>query len=187
LVEKKETLSVKTPSPAGDIGMQNRLQRLPGVAALINHIPPGQFGRYLLVGIGNTLFAYSTFAAFTAILDPIVPHGYGYIVAAAVSSCLSINFAFLAYKWFVFKTKGNYLREWVRCVAVYGSNTLLNLIMLPVLVEGLRHVSNYGRKTPYIAGALLTAFTVVYSFVGHRKFSFRPAAEEARKPPPDAA
>jgi len=76
---------------------------------------PGQFGRYLLVGAWNTLFGYGTFALFTAVLNPIVPHSY--IWASLLSSLLNITVAYFGYKWFVFKTKGNYLREWMRCVA----------------------------------------------------------------------
>ena len=45
-------------------------------AEITAHIPPGQFGRYLLVGIWNTLFGYSTYALLTAVLNPIVPHSY---------------------------------------------------------------------------------------------------------------
>src|ERR1700674_2234048 len=89
-----------------------------GLAALTRHIPPGQFGRYLLVGLGNTVFGYATFAFFTAILDRYVPQSY--MLASVLASVLNITVAFLGYKWFVFKTKGNYLREWGRCVGVYG-------------------------------------------------------------------
>jgi hypothetical protein len=32
------------------------------IAKLTRHIPPGQFGRYLLVGAWNTLFGYGSFA-----------------------------------------------------------------------------------------------------------------------------
>jgi putative flippase GtrA len=143
------------------------------LAALVSHFPPGQFGRYLLVGLWNTFFGYATFFAFTILLEPVVPHGLGYIVASAVSGLLSITAAFLAYKKFVFKTMGNYLREWLRCLAVYGSNILLNLMLLPLLVEAIRHTTRYDYQAPFIAGALLTCMGVVYNFVGHRKFSFR--------------
>jgi putative flippase GtrA len=88
------------------------------VASLTRHIPPGQFGRYLLVGAWNTLFGYGSYALLTAILTPVIPHGY--IVASVISSLLNISVSFLGYKWFVFKTKGNYLREWIRCVGVYS-------------------------------------------------------------------
>src|ERR1700682_823071 len=152
--------------------MMKWFQQLPGGSAILSHIPPGQFGRYLLVGAWNTLFGYGAFAAFTALLDPHMKHSY--ILASALSSPLSITQAFLLYKWFVFKTKGNYLREWLRCLAVYGSSILLNLILLPLVVLAIRHTTRYDRQAPYIAGALLAGFTVIYSFVGHKKFSFRP-------------
>jgi len=138
---------------------------------LSGHIPPGQFGRYLLVGIWNTLFGYGMFALFTALLNPILSHSYMW--ASGLSSLLNITVAYLGYKWFVFKTKGNYLREWLRCVTVYGSGILLGLIALPVVVFLIRHNTHFYAQAPYIAGAILSAFIVVYNFLGHKKFSFR--------------
>ena len=152
---------------------------LPGVAKrwsakLTGHIPPGQFGRYLLVGAWNTLFGYGSYAFFTAILSPMIPHSY--IAASVISSLLNISVSFLGYKWFVFKTKGNYLREWVRCVGVYSGGILVGVLTLPVLVVMIRRNTRFDAQAPYIAGALLTAFMVVYSFLGHKKFSFRTPA-----------
>ena len=138
---------------------------------LTAHIPPGQFGRYLLVGLWNTLFGYGMFAAFTALLNPVVSHSYMW--ASALSSVINITVAFLGYKWFVFKTKGNYLREWLRCMTVYGSGIVLGLIVLPILVFLIRHNTRFDAQAPYIAGALLSGFVVVYSFLGHKHFSFR--------------
>jgi putative flippase GtrA len=141
---------------------------------LTRHFPPGQFGRYLLVGTWNTLFGYGTFALFTAVLNPFVPHSY--ILASLLSSLLNITVAYLGYKWFVFKTKGNYLREWMRCVAVYGSGIIVGLIALPVLVFLIRHNTRFFAQAPYIAGAFLTVVVVFFSFFGHKKFSFRTPA-----------
>lgn len=141
---------------------------------LARHIPPGQFGRYLLVGSWNTLFGYGTFALFTALLNPVVR--YSYIWASLFSSLLNITVAFLGYKWFVFKTKGNYLREWARCVAVYGGGIIFGLIALPVVVTIIRRNTRLFTEAPYIAGALLTILVVFYSFLGHKKFSFRTPA-----------
>ncbi len=138
---------------------------------LTGHIPPGQFGRYLLVGLWNTLFGYGTFALLTAVLNPIVPHSYMW--ASLLSSLLNITVAYLGYKWFVFKTKGNYLREWLRCVAVYSTGIILTLIALPILVLVIRRNTHFFAQAPYIAGAILTAFVVLYSFFGHKHFSFR--------------
>jgi len=138
---------------------------------LTRHIPPSQFGRYLLVGAWNTLFGYGSFAFFTAILSPMIPHSY--IPASVIASLLNITVSYLGYKWFVFKTKGNYLREWMRCVAVYSGGILFGVLTLPVLVLVIRRNTRFVAQAPYIAGAILTAFMVVYSFWGHKKFSFR--------------
>jgi putative flippase GtrA len=148
-----------------------------GLAALSRHFPPGQFGRYLLVGAGNTLFGYGTFAVLVAILDRVVPHGY--ILASVMSSVLNITVSYFNYKWFVFKTKGNYLREWARCVVVYSSAIVINALLLPVLVFAIRRWTSYYAGAPYIAGAVLIGCTTIYSFVGHRRFSFRSPPLEA--------
>ena len=149
------------------------IRGIPFVARLTSHIPPGQFARYLVVGAWNTLFGYSTFALFTALLEPLFPGSY--VLAMVLSSLVNITVAFLGYKWFVFKTKGNYWKEWMKCMAVYGSGMLPSLFLLPAIVESLRHVFHLGHWSPYVGAALLTGFGVIYSFIGHKKFSFRAA------------
>ena len=93
--------------------------------------------------------------------------------ASLLSSLLNITVAYLGYKWFVFKTKGNYLHEWLRCVAVYSTGIILTLIALPILVLVIRRNTHFFVQAPYIAGAILTAVVVFYSFFGHKHFSFR--------------
>lgn len=143
-------------------------------AIMAHYLPPGQFGRYLLVGAGNTLFGYGSYALFTAILTPVMAHGY--IVAAVMSSLLNITVSFLGYKLFVFKTRGHYLREWVRCVGVYSGGIFIGVITLPILVALIRHNTRFFVEAPYIAGALLTTLTALYGFLGHKHFSFRSPA-----------
>jgi putative flippase GtrA len=148
------------------------------LAALARQVPGGQLGRYLLVGMWNTLFGYACFAFFTAILEKSVPHSY--MLGGVLANIVSITVAFLGYKWFVFKTKGNYLREWIRCVGVYSGSILLGLVLLPITVLTIRHNFGYQREAPYIAGALLTGSTVIMSFFGHKHISFRPKRPPAR-------
>jgi putative flippase GtrA len=140
-------------------------------AGLTKHIPPGQLARYLVVGVWNTLFGYGTYALFTALLAPVVPHSY--VVALVLSSLLNITVSYFGYKWFVFKTKGNYLREWMRCVAVYSSGIVVGACLLPIVVYILRHGTRFQAAAPYLGGALLTIFGVLYNFLGHKNFSFR--------------
>ena len=120
-------------------------------AKLTGHIPPGQFGRYLLVGAWNTLFGYGSFALFTKILGPMIPHSY--IPASVISSLLNISVSYFGYKFFVFKTKGNYLREWIRCVGVYSGGIVFGVLALPVLVVIIRRNTRFFAEAPYIAGA----------------------------------
>jgi putative flippase GtrA len=119
----------------------------------------------------NTVFGYSLYALFTALLTPRVRFGYMY--AAVFGNLIAITVAYFGYKIFVFKTHGNYLVEWFRCLLVYGSGMLPGLVVLPFLVEGLHYGFHLERSAPYVAGALITGATVIYTFFGHKHFSFR--------------
>ena len=140
------------------------------LVSLTKHIPPAQLGRYLLVGIWNTAFAYGSFALFTAILDRYMPASY--MAGALLSSVLNITVSFLGYKWFVFKTKGNYLKEWTRCLIVYSGSIALGVALLPPAVFLVSYLTGTPGTAPYIAGALLLGVQVILSFLGHRTFSF---------------
>lgn len=151
-----------------------RKARAPGARGwkkLTAHIPPGQFLRYLVVGGWNTVFGYAVFAGFTALLMP--RFRWGYMIALAISFVINITVAYAGYKFFVFKTRGNYLREWLRFMAVYGTGSLPSLLFLPFIVQALHYGFGLGRSAPYIAGAIVTGFGVLYTFFGHKKFSFR--------------
>ena len=147
-------------------------------ASLTRHIPPGQLGRYLVVGIWNTVFGYSTFAFFTAVLDRYIPASY--MAASLVSSVLNITVSFLGYKWFVFKTKGNYWKEWFRCIIVYSGSIILGLALLPPTVWLVSYVTGNTRTAPYIAGALVMGVQIVLSFIGHKTFSFKSVSQPGR-------
>jgi len=147
-----------------------------------------QFVRYLVVGVWNTVLGYAVYALFTALLTGVIP--YAYLAASVISTIISVTNAYVGYKLFVFKTKGNYLREYLRFFVVYGAAGLVNLLLLPLLVPlcawliGQHHwtLLNMAGKTlvvqqstaPYLAALLLLVVIVTASFFGHREFSFRP-------------
>jgi putative flippase GtrA len=93
--------------------------------------------------------------------------------AAVVSNLIAITVAFLGYKWFVFRTRGNYLIEWARCVGVYGSSIAIGVVGLPILVPILRSHLQRPERAPYIAAAITTVITVIFGFLGHKNISFR--------------
>jgi putative flippase GtrA len=126
--------------------------------------------RFLLVGGLNTLFGYGCFAFFTMLLTPLM--AYGYVVASLLANLLSISFSFLGYKWFVFKTKGNYLREWIRCVGVYATSMVLSTAALPFAVALIRRQNEHRQHAQYIAGGIVLVFSIILSFSGHRRITF---------------
>ena len=131
---------------------------------------PKTLVRYLTVGALNTAFGYGCFALLTMLLTPLI--AYGYVLAVLLANLFAITFSYLGYKWFVFKTQGNYLKEWVRCVGVYTGNMVLSVTALPLLVPVVGRQTGNVKTAPYLAGAIVLAFSVVLSFFGHRHISF---------------
>lgn len=144
---------------------------------LINRLkslfPGRQLGAYALVGVWNTLFGYGLYAALVWGLDGKLK--FAYMWANVLSNFIAITQAFFLYKFFVFKTKGHYWQEYIKCWMVYGAAALIGMAVLPLLVETLRALLPLAYKTyaPYAGGALLTALTVLCSFLGLKNFSFR--------------
>jgi len=173
---------------------------------LVNLFPAGQFVRYLCVGVCNTIFGYAAYVVLLTLLNAALPARWLYltvILASVLSTPLSITFAYFGYKLFVFRTQGNYLREWLKCFAVYGTGMIPGLVALSALTRFLqaefhlhsvllhiwltaveRHLSgrpltlvlyiaNGKAMAGYIAGAIVIAVSTIYSFVGHKKITFR--------------
>ena len=143
-------------------------------------VPGNQLLRYLVVGVWNTLFGYLCFAGLTALLASRIPESY--LAASLLSNFLNISVSFLGYKWFVFRTRGNYLREWLRCLGVYSFSIFFSLLALPVVVVLLRRHTAFATQAPYIAGAIIIGLGVFFSFFGHKHFSFstRPGISGSR-------
>jgi putative flippase GtrA len=173
---------------------------------LVNLFPAGQFVRYLGVGLFNTAFGYSTFALTLFLLNHVVPQRLLYltvIAASIISTPLNITVAYFGYKFLVFKTRGNYLTEWLKCFGVYGVGMLPGLLALSALTRLLQtlihahspqlhaavwelaahlsggplamveHLSSGKAMAGYLAGALVQGFTTIFSFVGHKNVTFR--------------
>jgi putative flippase GtrA len=142
----------------------------------VSHVPAGQVVRYLLVGAWNTLFGYCCFFTFAWLFLKFMPlhPSLAASVASLVATPVSITVSFIGYKFLVFKTKDNLLREYARSLLVYLPTLLINAIAIAPLTAILRHMfPQHIQQAPYVAGALLTCFTIVTSFFGHKHISFR--------------
>ena len=124
-------------------------------------------------------------------------------LASLVSTPLNITVAYFGYKLFVFRTKGNHLMEWLKCFAVYGTGMIPGLIVLGGLTRLLQSQFHQHAATLHahlhaieahlggtplqlvqqvahgkslagnIAGAIVIALSTLYSFVGHKKVTFK--------------
>lgn len=125
----------------------------------------------------NTLFGYGLFAMLNWLLRRVPA---GYLLATFFSSLIAITVAFLGYKWFVFRTKGHYMREWLRCVGVYATSMLISLVGMAILVPFLRRHMEQPQAASYLAAALMLVVTAIFSFIGHKRISFRQTLAESK-------
>ena len=136
-------------------------------------VPKSEVLRYLIVGGWNTVFALALYFAFVHVFSHALPQHlpWAAVLAQVVSTPLGITMAFICYKHFVFRTKGNYLKEWLRCFAVYSVSFPVGLLVIFVSTHLLSHViPHYAAQ---IAGVINSAVSAIYSYFAHKKFSFK--------------
>lgn len=123
---------------------------------------------FLIVGAINTAVGFGWFTLFTFTLERWI----GYMGVLVLAQIVSVLCAFVLYRKFVFRVRGNVLRDLVRFSMVYVVAFLVNAALLPLLVElvGL-HV--------LLAQALIVFVTTVVSYLGHRYFSFARKGEDS--------
>lgn len=124
--------------------------------------------RFLLVGGINTGLGYALFVVLDLFIFHKIP--FGYLGSLIGSSAVAIVIAFILYRRFVFKVTGRVWSDFAKFVTVYLLAIGINFFSLPLLVEllGLNSL---------VAQALIIVVTTMISFLGHRRFSFRRAAE----------
>ena len=117
--------------------------------------------RFLIAGAWNTIFGYFIFLFLYYAFSKYVH----YMFLLILSNILSITNAYISYKLFVFKTKGNIIKEYLRFYVVYAASIAGNLILLPIFVE-LLHIH------PAVSQAIIIMLMVSVSYFGHKHFSF---------------
>jgi putative flippase GtrA len=145
-------------------------------AALRRALPTGEVIRFLLVGGFNTVFSIAL--AYVLILPvefffPKLPRAAATTIATYAALPLGITVAFLGYKWFVFRTRGNYFKEWLKVFAVYGVSLPFPAIVIPIATS----LFLYLKLNPHLAslGAVIANSGAIacYSYFAHKKFSFK--------------
>jgi putative flippase GtrA len=118
--------------------------------------------RFLFAGGWNTAFSYISLAFLYYLFSSTIH----YMVIMVFATIVNITNAYICHKLFVFKTKGNIIKEYFRYYLVYSVPIGVGFVFFPVCIEVLK--MNF-----YVTQALLTFFTVVISYFGHKKVSFR--------------
>lgn len=116
---------------------------------------------YLIIGGWNTLFGIGSYAVLYELLHVHV----NYLVLMIPANILAVTNAYFSYKFFVFRTRGNYVREYLRCYVVYGGSIVLGFVLMYILVSilGLH---------PILGQGLCVGITIIFSYIGHKHFSF---------------
>ncbi len=130
---------------------------------------------FLVVGGLNTVVGFGIFVACSESVAPLVDHRFGKVAAAVVAvgitHVLSVLFAFVMHRRFVFRVRGHMLRDLARFWSIYLTAGAINVVALPVLVElGLHRIP---------AQAIIVAAGTLLSYFGHRHFSFRRSVSDA--------
>jgi putative flippase GtrA len=145
-------------------------------AALRRVLPSGEVIRFLMVGGFNTVFSLALYSGFVLLFGHLFPHRGKPLIADfafVISTPVSITVAFLCYKHFVFRTHGNYLKEWLRCFAVYSVSFPMGLAILPTATHLFERLALTHSYAPFLAGLVNSILIAGYSYFAHKKFSFK--------------
>jgi putative flippase GtrA len=140
--------------------------------------------RFLVIGGGNTLFGVADTFVVLKLLLLLRPDQSKLMatVAMALSSMINIGFSFLTYKWFVFRTKGNYGKEYLRSLTIYLPSLALNTFLVAPLALLLHRWTGYDHGSVYLAMGIILTVTIVFSFFGHKHISFRQDGNSGESP-----
>ena len=143
----------------------------------------GEKLRYLVVGVVNTAIGYSLFLAALASLgawlstfngspSPVLAYlgRYYYLVVQWVVWILMVPVSTLTMKHFAFRSKGNALRELGKAYFVYLPAQGVSSLLLWLTVK-VMHLS------PQVGQVAAIAFATVFSYLGHKHFTFRVPTE----------
>jgi putative flippase GtrA len=118
--------------------------------------------RYLLAGTSNTVCGYFLVVGAYIWLEKWM----NIIYISILANILGITISFLTYKIFVFRTPGNWLKEYLKIYLVYGLTAIIGTLLLWLFV------ASFGINIWLGQGmVLICAFS--FSFFLNRYFTFK--------------
>ena len=149
----------------------------------------GEKLRYLLVGLGNTALGYGLFILLLAALgsrlhalesSPLPPvslmgRDY-YVVIQWIVWVVFVPVSTLTMKYFAFRSKGHWLHQIGRAYFVYIPAQGMSSLLLWLTVQ-VAHLS------PQVGQLLTIVFATVFSYLGHKYFTFKTPLVVGEVPP----
>jgi putative flippase GtrA len=117
--------------------------------------------RFLFVGIFNAGFSYFLGLFLYYSLRSI----FHLLLILTITYAITITCSFITYKFFVFKTKGFWLREYFRFYVLYGAISFFSILCLWFMV-------NFLLIKFWIAQSCLVLVVAFLSYIGNREFAF---------------
>jgi len=117
--------------------------------------------RFLLVGGYNAAFSYLIYIIAVKLLG----EGH-YQICVALQWSISSIFSFINQKIFVFCTKGNWIKEYLKCCTTWVVSYFLNAIILELIVK-------YVSKNVYIDQLVSIFIVSIVTYVLFKYFAFK--------------
>jgi len=117
--------------------------------------------RFLIAGAWNTVFGYFIGLLIYHILYSLL----NIVFVLIISYVVSVTQSFLVYKFFVFKTSGNWLSEYIKCYYLSAVNAIIGIIGVYFLLEKL-HIAFW------IAQGIMLIMTLIFSYLGLKNYIF---------------
>ena len=115
--------------------------------------------RFLLIGGWNTFFSLTCFSIVFLILK-------NYKISLIIAHFLSVLQSFISFRTFVFFSKGDIIKEYLKINLVYLVYFALNFLLILFFVEILKIY-------PIIAQFLITCILIVFSYLSNKYFTFK--------------
>ena len=126
--------------------------------------------KFVIVGIWNTIFGYLVFVGLDSLCEWVFSRRtVAYLVASLLANVLAITHAYIFHKFVTFRSpvKGkNIFIEFARFFSTYVVSIFLGMILLAFFVESLS-------LQPKTAAAVIIPLTMLVSYFGHSRFSFK--------------
>lgn len=126
-----------------------------------SYITSSRTVRYLLIGLYNTVVGYLLFVLVNHVLGNITH----YLVILGVSFILSLTHAYIGQRFIVFRSDAPWIQEYFRFFIVNLSGMAGNVLLLTLFVESGMELM--------LAQAISVVIVTVFSYFGHRYFSFK--------------